>query len=351
MQSANVKQFNMGYTKFPTAMLAKLPKDAREDGAVNFVPNTGARRFKANQLGILSVTHKYRSTYSSLIKLPHYVYERELGLSHSTVNRNLALLREQNILVRKENVSDYYIDPKIEFSEKSYVVVYSFLNEKLQLGGKCDKKLTFNAVLLLSFMLNHYFSIKKSAGKNGRNNIKPEEAFFIGGKQRLASLLNVAESTANDAVWELMNVGAIYRKAYCIDNNYENLVSDGKGNSRSLLTCYILNSKLIRMAERVHARVDNAHTQKIERADKQAQREERQRQKELKRKRKTSENSGESDKTITQTRTYGQSKAYTAKAAQRQRDNKVFASLYAAEPPEPPDPFEEFGPLPDNKNN
>ncbi len=347
MSSTTAAKLNMEYTKFPTVMLAKLPQgEQQKDGAVNFVPITGGRRYTANQLGILAITHKFRSTYSSYAKLPHYVYERELGISHATVNRNLKELKKNKVLIQKENVSDYYIDPKLKFSEKNYIIVYNFLNEKISLG-RTEKKLTFNAVLLLSFMLNHYFEVKKAAKeKDGRNNIKPEEAYFIGGKQRLATLLNVAESTANDAVWELMNTGAIYRKAYYINDQCKDVVIEGKGNSRSLQTCYILNSKLIRMAERVHARLDVARDRKIARADKQAQKEERQKAKEQK----------------------VAHKKKSTKAEQRKREFDILKSLYdpaEGEPsdhiskiwradlynvkPKPPEPFDEFEPNPDDK--
>lgn len=301
MAASNAKQLNMGYSYFPTAMLAKMPqlkrrngnvKDdnaetvrgifgfnqteestapTKDNGATYFIPKSGSKRYSANQLAIINLTHKMRSTYADFGRLTHALFERQLNLSHVTVNHNLAQLRKDGILQRENGVNDYFINPDIKFSEKSYIIIYSYLFDKIDLGREA-KKLNFNAIILLCFIISHYFEVKEKAAKKGKNNIKPEDAYFIGGKKRIATLLNVAESTANDAVWELLRTAAIYRKALYIDDNCQEVICNGKGNSGVKQTVYILNSKIIRWCEKVRAQMGKTAQKRTQKAEKIAQR-------------------------------------------------------------------------------
>lgn len=379
MAASNAKQLNMGYSYFPTAMLAKMSQSKRrngnvkddnaetvrgifgfnqaekstaptkDNGAAQFIPKNGSKRYSANQLAIINLTHKMRSTFADFGKLTHALFERQLNLSHVTVNHNLAQLRKEGILQRENGVNDYCINPDIKFSEKSYIVIYNYLFDKIDLGREA-KKLNFNAVILLCFIINRYFEIKEKAAKKGKNNIKPEDAYFVGGKKRVATLLNVAESTANDAVWELLRTAAIYRKAFYIDDNCQEVICDGKGNSGNKQTVYILNSKIIRLCEKVRAKMDKTAQKRAQKAEKAAQRAERQEAKNYKQHSKKARNRND-------------------KAAQRQRDFDILKKLYnefaeeeneTTDKPrgvvdewastiekmrcgaEPPEPFEEF---------
>ena len=348
MATTNAAQLNMGFMYFPTALLAKMPKpkrraavkqndvedveklfgfnqteeptQAKNTGAFNFIPKNGKKRYSANSLATLGVINKIRSTFESFGRLPHALFERVLNRAHVTINHSLAKLRTDGIIIRGENgVNDYYINPEFEFSEKDYVTVYEFLLEANDFGGVV-KKLNFNAVLLLCFMLREYYRIVKEKTKEGKskNNIKPEDAYFIAGKQRIASLLNIPESTANDAIWELMDTEAVFRKAF--DVNKEK-VCDGKGNSGAKQTVLILNSKVIRLCDKVRAKMDAAKKKRTKKAQKAAQKAE------PKEERKSSKQRNK------------KTQKHLSKAEQRQQDYDILQSLYE---PEQPEPFEEF---------
>ena len=365
MATAKAAKLNMGYMYLPTAMLAKVPQpkssatvsdsDARiiadifgheqntenvavtDTGAEHFIPKNGKKRYSGNCVLLTGIINKIRSTFGSRIKITHKLLEDEANISHVTVNHALKLLRDDDVLERKGGVSDYYINSDIEFSEKDYITIYSFLSEEINFGGVV-KKLTVNAALYLCFMLRHYYNVKEKAAEAGRNNIKPEEAYFLGGKQRVASTLNIPESTANDVIWELLNTKCIHR--YALDENGN--ICKGKGNSRSKETVYVLRSKVIRACNKVRTEMDAAKEKRQKaalRAEEAALRAaERKERAEAKKARKAAQSDD----------------GYTAIAKQRQRDYDALKSLhdkYAAQEAdirsqdnvtELPEPFEVF---------
>ena len=369
MANNSAVKLNMGFMYLPTPFLAKISKPKRRrnrvnnsdaqavsdifginqnagaapkknDGAANFKPKNGKQRYSANQLKILTLIHKMRETFGDLGRLPHSLFERELELSHATVNHNLAYLRDDDGIITRENgVNDYYINPDITFSEKDYIIIYNFLLEKLNVGGDV-KKLNYNAIILLCYIIRHYFKVKEKAAKDGRNNIKPEEAYFVGGKERVATLLNVAESTANDAAWELMKTAAIYRKAFYIDDKCQEVICDGKGNSSDRQTVYILNSKIIRMCEKVRAQIEKRKEKRTKKAAKDAQQAERREAKEYKQH--ANKARRRNDKAEQRKRTYEALQQWANEDAHSVLDDWAPSIEKMRSTAEPPEPFEEF---------
>ncbi|MCM1441560.1 MAG: hypothetical protein NC131_20490 [Roseburia sp.] len=302
MTAINAAQLNMDYMYMPTAFLAKPPQPKRrtrvqskdeelvcdifgypktsesepKQANIPFKPKNG-RRLNSSCLKILTFVNKIRSTFGSDDRLSHKRFEDELKLSHGTVNANLKLLRaSEEFLTRKNGVNDYYINSDIQFKEKPYIIIYNFLLEEIGFDKKPAQRLNTNAVLLLSFMLGHYFEVEKAEKKNGKNNITVEDARFVGGKARIATLLNVPESTANDAINELIGVAAIYRHAMYYDDKGNEMICEGKGKSRNLQTVYILNNDLVRLVKKVRAQMDKLKEKRAKKAQKTAQKAEKQ---------------------------------------------------------------------------
>ncbi len=253
MAASSAAKLNMKYSFFPVAFLAKQSEE-QGDVVPAFKP-IGQKRLSANQLALLTVIEKMRMSFGYAGRITHAMVEKILHISHTTVNHNLAKLRNYNVIQREaDSVNVYSLNPDIEFNSKPYIILYDFLFDTIGFG-KYVKKLNFNPILLVHYMINHYFEVADREAEKGNYNIKPDEAYFVGGKQRVASLLNIAESTANDAVWELLDTKCIYRKALYVDAKGNEVISNGKGNSKNKQTVYVLNSKLVRLCKKIRKQI------------------------------------------------------------------------------------------------
>lgn len=213
------------------------------------------KRQSASKLITLAYINKANNAFEGR-KLPYSSFTDELHQSRVTVWQNLKALRKDGIIAR-QGQSDYIICPT--FSAKSYIIIYNFLlNEELRLGGKVDKRLSSNAVILLCNIISFYLNAKNK-GKH-----------YIGGIRRCASFLNVVQSTAWYVIDELVRVGAIYRKAMTKDSAGNFIIYDGKGAHRDCQTVYEVNSDILKRCAAINkertAKRKTAQQPKSERA-------------------------------------------------------------------------------------
>ena len=222
MSISKAQKLNNGYSAMPVAFLGK---------GENVAFRHGDKRQSASRLITLAHINRAQCAFEGR-KLPYSDFTDELHQSRVTVWQNLKTLRHDGIIAR-HGQSEYIICPT--FSAKSYILIYNFLlNEELKLGGKVDKRLSGNAVILLCNMISFYLN-PKNKGKH-----------YIGGIRRCASFLNVAQSTAWYVIDELMRVGAIYRKAMTKDSAGNVIIYDGKGAHRECQTVYEVNSDILK---------------------------------------------------------------------------------------------------------
>ena len=246
MQSSKAQKLNNGYSAMPVAFLGK---------GENAAFRHEEKRQSASKLITLAYINKANTAFEGR-KLPYSSFKDELHQSRVTVWQNLKALRKDGIIAR-QGQSDYIICPT--FSAKSYIIIYNFLlNEELRLGGKVDKRLSSNAVILLCNIISFYLN-PKNKGK-----------YYIGGIKRCASFLNVAQSTAWYVIDELIRVGAIYRKAMTKDSAGNVIIYDGKGAHRECQTVYEVNSDILKRCAAINrdraAKRKTAQQPKSERA-------------------------------------------------------------------------------------
>lgn len=228
MSISKAQKLNNGYSAMPVAFLGKGENTAfrHED-----------KRQSASRLITLAYINKANNAFEGR-KLPYSSFKDELHQSRVTVWQNLKALRKDGIIAR-QGQSDYIICPT--FSSKSYIIIYNFLlNEELKLGGKVDKRLSSNAVILLCNIISFYLN-PKNKGK-----------YYIGGIKRCASFLNVAQSTAWYVIDELIKVGAIYRKGFMKDCAGNEVIFDGKGAHRECQTVYEVNSDILKRCKAIN---------------------------------------------------------------------------------------------------
>lgn len=233
------EQLNTCYIDVPRAYFAKVDKHAKY-GAGNFVP-AGAPRLSANSIAMLAFINARHAMYDDADRISYADFSSALGLCGGAVCHNLRSLKEQGFISQKAQ-SVYAIERT--FSSREKVRVYSsLLNDMLDLGGVV-KKLTKNAVMLLSEIIAHRL--------RGGNNPKP----FIGGVRRVAKLLNVPLSTAHDVISELAATKAIYIKCVSEDTAGNSIVAPGFGNSKARRTGYELNGELLRKIKKIESALE-----------------------------------------------------------------------------------------------
>lgn len=239
---ANAEKLNNNLIAFPRAFLGKLKYDKDgnliNDGAENFIPKSGKRRYRSSAEIILGAIHKINSKYDGKVKLTYELLHEETGLCSATIWRNLNDLEEDGIL-EFNGTSRYCIVP--EFSKSSHFIIYSFLlEEELNLGKKnIIKKLSKNAVLLLCEIIAFYL--------NEGNRYK----YFRSGEKRAAATLKVALSTAYGIIEELIKVGAINRKVAYKDSAGNIIIKNGAGKSNVEYTIFTVNPKLLSRCKRI----------------------------------------------------------------------------------------------------
>jgi len=229
MSEAKAKKLNINSLDVPRAFFGK--ERHREYGSAAFVPKNGARRFTATKILQLGLMHTENIMFGNLNTMPYSAFTDELYCSRPTVGRNLQELDADKI-IKKIRKSKYEI--LADYSEEKTVTVYSFLlEEKLKLGGRV-KRLSKNAVLYLSEAIAAMLE-----GKNGGK-------YFIGGNKRVATLLNVAHSTAWYVIKELIDTKALYIKCLHYDEAGNEIIKSGAGSSSKEITVYEVNDEILR---------------------------------------------------------------------------------------------------------
>lgn len=242
---ATAKKLNMNSLSVPWAFFGK--KRHERNGSGNFIPKNGGRRLSSAAIAELSLIHTETVMFGNLNLMPYSAFTSELHKSRPTVCRGLKEII-QNEIVERPRQSKYTINA--EYSDEYTLTVYSFLyEEEFDLGGVV-RKLTLNEAYYASLIIAFYL------------NPKNKGEYFVGGRKRASSAINVAESTAAYVADRLIDTKIIFRNAMKKDSAGNYIISDGKGNSKNELTVYKVNPEILKRCRKIEAEKEKARAER-----------------------------------------------------------------------------------------
>lgn len=206
----------------------------------------GAKKFTPATQHVASfVLTKQQALSDAAFRTKCAELETLFNVSHPTACTALKSLRDNEVLVRTGQ-SEY--SKAVDFIpvKSDYIPVYTFLYDFTYNHNGKRKHLSKNAILILCLFFRDVFNPKRDAklkpqyfiSKSGR-----KTAFFCGGKNRIASALNISGATATRAINELLKAKLIFR-GVCHFENDKWTISEGIGINNDYLSAYIISNAL-----------------------------------------------------------------------------------------------------------
>lgn len=197
-------------------------------------------KLTSTMLGMLSEIHTGSSGYKKPKKMKYKYFQTKLGLSKDTVYKNLKELKRRG-LIKNVGRSRYCVVP--DTLKTNYIIIDDFLYITDWKVKETIRRLTFNAIFVLEYIISMHKYCKEHLGKP-----------FIASQTKIAKGLNFAPSTVADAITVLKDAGLITRHKATPEDGYEDTLADtkfyvneeedGAGDGYSL-SAYIPNPKLL----------------------------------------------------------------------------------------------------------
>lgn len=249
MQQQATEKFNTRVSYIPRDFFGKQKKD----GTAGLFLSPVGSRLTGSKILTLGLINTENVMFGSLNRITYSDIRTELHLANATIARNLRELSDDGQIERKYSKCKITLDYA---QENSFPVYHFLLENKVDFGGVV-KRLSHNAILYLCEMINFYLTPEEKR----KNKM---QAHFIGGINRIAKTLNIPNGTACGVIKELIDTKCIFRNKLVRDNAGNEMLSVGKGNSRTSLTVYKVNSKLINRCKAILKRLeDNKKLKKL----------------------------------------------------------------------------------------
>ncbi len=206
-----------------------------KNGAKHFT--NGGKRFPASKILSAGLLATRAAVLGDGCTTSYADFKNELGYVPATTARNVAELTRGELF--KRNGQSKYTTA-FDFDVKHGLPIYHFLKTE-EFNGK---RLSGNAVLFASNLIRHY------------SNPDRKQKYFIGGEKRVATFLNVAESTAHGVINELLHADVMLRFMM-----HDGKLTAGKGINADYPTVYIVNDKVMKRVADIHKQI---HKQKAQ---------------------------------------------------------------------------------------